>query len=383
MTKKTTPLLRLLSTCLLLCGLCTTALGQQEHHTDDESLAERVGLIEAKQDMLNVYLEMHSSLDAEWMGPDFDQLRFQVRQLRLEAQGQICSWLSFRWRQCLNRANDNRGSIDNLPTSIDVAGIGLHPSEQVSLFLGKQCVAYGGIEFDMNPIEIYEFSDIIQHMACFFTGVGLSYHPVSGQQIQLQVLNARNGSFATDYPLAAERGIADSKAPLVYTANWNGTLLPDHWTTRWSYSYMSQSAEHALHYVALGNQFFLGPVDGHLDWMYSHEGLNSKMIIDAAEDVDYNSLVLKFNYRLTDRWTLFTKGMYETASDGAGEKWFGGTKQRTALGYFGGVEYYPMADSNFRFYLTYVGRHYRYHDIAATDYTNKLLCGFIYELPML
>lgn len=71
---------------------------------------------------------------------------------------------------CLNRSNDANGMIDNLPTSIDYAGIGIKLNDQFSLFAGKQCAAYGGIEFDLNPIDIYQYSDMIDYMSNFMTG---------------------------------------------------------------------------------------------------------------------------------------------------------------------------------------------------------------------
>uniref|UniRef100_UPI003413B05D porin n=1 Tax=uncultured Porphyromonas sp. TaxID=159274 RepID=UPI003413B05D len=52
------------------------------------------------------------------------------------------------------------------------------------------------------------------------------------------------------------------------------------------------------------------------------------------------------------------------------------------LGYFAGVEYYPMEDGNLHFFLTYVGRNFKDNIADTTASTNKLLCGFIYQLPM-
>ena len=39
--------------------------------------------------------------------------------------------------------------IRDSPTSIDYAGIGIKLNDQFSLFAGKQCAAYGGIELDV------------------------------------------------------------------------------------------------------------------------------------------------------------------------------------------------------------------------------------------
>ena len=80
--------------------------------------------------------------------------------------------------------------------------------------------------------------------------------------------------------------------------------------------------------------------------------------------------------------------MYETASikdftDPGDYPGIKNGKYRTSLGYLGGIEYYPM-ESNLHFFLTYVGRHYIYEEIAnKADYsTNRVSLGFIYQLPM-
>ncbi|HBX19452.1 MAG TPA: hypothetical protein DEF88_03260, partial [Porphyromonadaceae bacterium] len=59
-------------------------------------------------------------------------------------------------------------------------------------------------------------------------------------------------------------------------------------------------------------------------------------------------------------------------------------RYRTSLGYFTGIEYYPMK-TNLHFFLTYVGRSFQYAPkaVASEDYhTNRISLGFIYQLPM-
>ena len=98
---------------------------------------------------------LQGSFDAHFQN-GFQEGDCNMHQLRIEAKGNINNWLSYRYRQRLNRSNDANGMIDNLPTSIDYAGIGIKLNDQFSLFAGKQCAAYGGIEFDLNPIDIYQ-----------------------------------------------------------------------------------------------------------------------------------------------------------------------------------------------------------------------------------
>ena len=225
-------ILRTLTIPALSCLVSTGVYAQQQHYTSNASVAEQIGLIKERQDKFNLYLNMNSSLDIKANEKGFEQAHFTARQLRIEAKGNLTDWLSYRWRQRLNRPNNGGGNIDNLPTSIDIAGIGVAPTERFSMFLGKQCAAYGGIEFDLNPIEIYEYSDMIEYMSNFLTGVNLAYNFADGQQLQFQVLNARNGSYKETYPGVQ---VEETKVPLLYTLNWNGTVAP-FLSTRWSYS---------------------------------------------------------------------------------------------------------------------------------------------------
>lgn len=75
---------------------------------------------------------MQGSFDAHFRD-GFQEGDFNMHQLRIEAKGNINNWLSYRYRQRLNRSNDANGMIDNLPTSIDYAGIGIQLNDQFSL----------------------------------------------------------------------------------------------------------------------------------------------------------------------------------------------------------------------------------------------------------
>jgi hypothetical protein len=375
---------------LLIIALCVIGVNAQE-----KSLYEELSGVKKKTDKFNLYMNMNGSFDAMFNDNGFDQGKFNMRQLRIESKGNVNDWLSYRWRQRLNRPNNGGDNIDNLPTSIDIAGIGVKLSDKFSLFLGKQCAAYGGFEFDANPIEIYEYSDMIEYMSNFMTGVNIAYDFMPGQQINFQVLNSLNGPFSEMYHfdpvLMATLNVEASKLPMVYTLNWNGNFN-NVFKTRWSASLMSQAKEKNLYYIALGNELTLGKFNMYLDFMYSNDAIDRGGIITEIRgyelghnvyNTSYMSLVTKLNYRVADKWNVFVKGMYETASVTEESVLVSKGKYRTSLGYLGGIEYYPM-ESNLHFFLTYVGRHYIYEEIAnKADYsTNRVSLGFIYQLPM-
>ncbi len=364
----------------------------------EKSLFERVSNIEKQNDWFNLYMNMHGAFDAKFNQDGRNGLSegvFNMRQLRIEAKGRVNDWLSYRWRQRLNRSNDGNGMIDNLPNSIDIAAIGIQLNDKLSLTAGKQCAAYGGFEFDANPIEIYQYSELINNMSNFMTGVMLTYDVTPTQQWQLQILDSRNNSQDDTYG----PGLEESRLPLVYTLNWNANMFGNAWQTRWSASVLEETHGNYMYYVALGNQFnFSSRCNMYVDLMSSFEQVDRKGIMtnmcggrDAfgahnMYNTMYNSLVTKINYRVAPKWNIFAKGMFESAGIYKENDAMGKGNYRTSLGYLAGVEYYPM-DTNLHFFLTYVGQTNFFTERAKalgnSDYsTQRVSLGFIYQLPL-
>jgi hypothetical protein len=379
---------------LLFVPLTINAQQDKDASAGEESLFEKVTKIEKKQDNFHFLLNLNNSFDVNQADGDFQNAKFNMRQIRIEAKGNINKTFSFRWRQRLNRNNSPApDGIDNMPTSsIDVAGIGVKTSDVFSMFLGKQCAAYGGIEFDLNPIEIYEYSDMVDYMSNFLTGANFQFQLNPNHQLQLQVLDSRSASMEDMYGL----GYDHSKVPLLYTVNWNGSF-GGVFNTRWSYSIMSQAEGYQSHYIALGNELNLDKFNAFFDVMYMREGIDREGIVTGIvgpkedqghqNDAEYLSFVMKAQYRISPKWNVFVKGMLEneglSKASGVLEK----GKYRTAYGYLAGIEYYPLQNSNLHFFLTYVGRHYSYTDRAKVygneNYsTNRISLGYIWQLPM-
>ena len=364
----------------------------------DKTLFEELTDVKKKSDKFNLYLNMQGGFDANFRD-GFEEGTFKMRQLRIEMKGNINNWLSYRYRQRLNRSNDGGGMIDNVPTSIDYAGIGIKLNNRFNLFAGKQCTAYGGIEFDLNPIDIYEYSDMIENMSNFMTGLNIGYNLTSTQQLNLQILNSRNGSFDSTYGITEnEEGklpdLKSGKLPLVYTLNWNGTFN-DIFKTRWSASILNEAKSKNMYYYALGNELNLYKFNMFLDFMYAQEGIDRNGTITGIVgrpgghnvfDTGYLSVVTKLNYRFLPKWNVFVKGMYETASVTKSTEDIAKGNYRTSWGYLAGVEYYPM-ETNLHFFLTYVGRSYNFTSrakiLGQEDYsTNRISVGFIWQMPV-
>lgn len=389
--------------CVLLASSAMLAAAQVKSNNDkvpsgEPSLVERVAKIEKQNDWFNLYMNMNGSFNADFNQGGVNGLSqgaFRINQLRIEAKGKVNDWLSYRWRQRLNRDNDGSNDIDNAPTSIDIAGIGVKLSDKWSLFAGKQCAAYGGFEFDLNPIEIYQYSEIINNMSNFMTGLTVTYDFNPNQQLQFQVLNSLNEGTEATYG----KNLEQSRMPLVYTLNWNANMFGGFWQTRWSVSLMDEAKDKYMYYVALGNQFnFSKRCNMFIDLMSSTEELDRKgimtNILGGREMFDdhnafnamYNSVVAKVNYRFKPKWNFFVKGMLESAAMFKSEDGVEKGNYRTSLGYVTGVEFYPM-DTNLHFYLTFVGQSNFFTERAKMygndDYnTQRVSVGFIYQLPV-
>ena len=389
--------------CVLLASSAMLAAAQVKSNndkvpSDEASLVERVAKIEKQNDWFNLYMNMNGSFNADFNQGGVNGLSqgaFRINQLRIEAKGKVNDWLSYRWRQRLNRDNDGSNDIDNAPTSIDIAGIGVKLSDKWSLFAGKQCAAYGGFEFDLNPIEIYQYSEIINNMSNFMTGLTVTYDFNPNQQLQFQVLNSLNEGTEATYG----KNLEQSRMPLVYTLIWNANMFGGFWQTRWSVSLMDEAKDKYMYYVALGNQFnFSKRCNMYIDLMSSTEELDRKGIMTNmlggrgmfddhnAFNAMYNSVVAKVNYRFKPKWNFFVKGMLESAAMFKSEDGVEKGNYRTSLGYVTGVEFYPM-DTNLHFYLTFVGQSNFFTERAKMygndDYsTQRVSVGFIYQLPV-
>ena len=155
----------LLITLLALSLHGLSAQGLLSHLNDTTSrrtLFERVANIEKKNNLFNLKLHMQTTFNGTFTDGTFEQAAFKMNQLRLEARGDLNDWLSYRWRQRLNSSNTPH-ALDNLPSSIDYAMISVRLTDKLVTSIGKQAAAYGGFEYDLDPIEIYQYSALRFH----------------------------------------------------------------------------------------------------------------------------------------------------------------------------------------------------------------------------
>jgi len=266
------------------------------------------------------------------------------------------------------------------------------------------CADWGAYEFDYNPIDIYEYSDIIEYADNFLTGVGVSYTASAKNQFTFQALDSRTKKFNDLY--GEQPHFEEGKLPLALIFNWRGSLFDGKFNTIWSYAFHNEARNTLLdepagmNYIALGNQLKLGKFTVEYDYKWSQEDLDRSGIISeqvnggsdypyALENTLYIGHWIHLYYRVSPKVNLALVGMMDIAKwkDEDGQSYADYDEHfRTAYGFIPTIEYYPFKDLNIRFYANYIGRSYKYSDFAKNhlnvndNNTGRFAIGFVSPL---
>jgi hypothetical protein len=352
-----------------------------------------------KQNLLkniDVVMNMQYGFRNEFVDGEYTGSRFRMDQFRFEIKGKVTDQVYFRLRQRYTSEIVPQ-SIDHVARATDIAMVRVDVSPKISISAGKLCADFGGFEFDLNPIDIYEYADILEQADNFLAGAGVSFRP-GKSEFNFQVLNSRTKSFEELY--GQPPGITEAKTALAYVANWRGSLFGGKIKTIWSYSYFTEAEKTHMDYIALGQQYVGKKFSLAYDFQWSDEGLDRTGIVSstvpdalypyAVEKTFYTSHWVKADYRVSKKVNLSFVGYVDYA------KWKDDIDPqknsddiRTAYGYIPTIEYYPFEKLNLRFFANWVGRVYQYSDYSkkrflVTDYnTGRFVIGFVTPLLVL
>jgi hypothetical protein len=388
----------ILAILLLPCALRAQKKERQEDTTYYQTLIpeEKQGLLKN----VSMIANMRFAFRNEFVDGEHTASRFSNEQFRLEFKGKVHDRVYFRFRDRYTRAQTSE-SVDNLSRSVDLAFIRVDVTDKFSVSAGKMCADWGAIEFDLNPIDVYEYSDIIEYADNFLTGVGFSYQATKQHQFTFQVLDSRTKTFDELY--GPQPQLEESKVPLALVLNWRGSFFGGKFNTIWSYARHREAKDTVndkqigMNYWAFGNQLKLKKLTIDYDYKLSEEDLDRTTIVSetvpdnlypyALREALYIGHWLNINYRVLPKLNLALVLMLDIAkykdnidplktSDEIREAW----------GYIPTIEYYPFDNLNLRFYANWVGRSYKYSDYSKTrfgakDYdTGRFSIGFVSPL---
>ena len=323
----------------------------------------------------NMYFNFQGSFDVEKAKDQDMTAKFYARQLRWEVRGDITDRIFYRFRHRLNKSNA-RASLDNLAKATDMLYAGFRLDDKWTLTAGKMCQAWGGFEFDLNPMNIYEYSDFLENMDNFMLGAMITYAPNENHEFNFQITDVRNDKFADIYGTTSPT-ISESKAPRTYIFNWNGNLFDNLIQTRWGGGLQSEADGYNNWLLMLGTKLNLPKFQVFFDYMMANEQLDRLKYTPMSgttlvKDAKYNSFVLKAEYQPAPHWNIFAQGMYETAKSDLPNN------ELKGIGYFAGVEYLPFEKQDLRFFLAYIGRSREKNNV--TDNTNRVSLGLMYRI---
>ncbi len=389
---------------LLLLVLLTLTAGVvfgQRRQADTTSTYKTILPTEKQALLKNIDVIANTQMNfrADYQDGEFLGAKYTFEQFRMEIKGYIAKNVFFRFRHRYTSSFEPQ-SIDKIIKGVDFAYLRFDLSDKWQLTIGKTYADWGGIEFDLNPIDIYHYSDIIEMADNFLTGAEIWYQASKSHGFGFQILDSRTASFDELY--GSVPGIEPAKVPLAAVVNWRGSFFGGKFSTIWSYSLFTEAEGIGKNYIALGNLFQSGNWYIAYDYKISMEQLDRTGIISdeipdslysfAVENTLYQSHWLRISYKLSDKWKLSLDAFVDYAD------WKDDLDPlktedsfRTVYSFIPTIEYYPWDDINLKFFLGYVGREYKYSDFAKTrpglklkDYsTGKLMLGIISPLNIL
>ncbi len=387
---------------LTICFLAIAVIGLQAQDRQSDDLYTKSLISPERQTLLDnvdIIANMNYGFRSDFRNGIYQGSKFRFEQFRLEIKGYVSKKVFFRFRHRYTSDFEPQ-SVDKIVKGVDFAYIRIDLSEKVQLTVGKTYADWGGWEFDINPVEIYEYSDIIEFADNFLSGVGVYWQATDNHGLSFQILNSRTTTFEALYDTVPD--VEESKVPLMGVANWRGSLFDGQVTTLWSYSLFPEAKGVYTNYLALGTQYDSKNGKWHLayDYKLSSEDLDRTGIIsDEIPDDLYNYSVRNTQYQshwihlqwfMTKKWSLAFYGFVDFA------KWKDDLDPlkttddiRKVWTYIPTLEFYPFEDVNLKFFVNYVGRHYNYSQyftdrVGAVDYsTGRITVGFISPLLVL
>lgn len=370
--------------------------------TQEDSLRNSVvGYLMKKKmpEAVNVDLHLRSALHARFNSGEAekDEASFRFDHIMIGIYGNVTDKLSYKYLQRLNKGTQ-AFETENLSGTIDYAYLRYQIDRQFAVTAGRQALFVGGFEYNEYPINIYDYSGITNNITCYLTGVNVSYSPRANQEIAFQIVNNRAGTMDEAFGRIPD-GVERPFAPLHYSLAWNSNYSNNKLQLRYAATAGELAKNKWVFMISGGQMLNLGKFNIFLDILYhrsaiDHLGVIRKMATTEdgaswdgiARSVEYLTLVSEANYRFLPKWNIHLKGFYDRASVYKENGLFSKGNYLSSWGYQGGIEFFPMADSNLHLFLNATGKTFknaRKKNMVNQEDQFRVSLGVVYRLPVL
>ena len=260
---------KLITVCLLGILSCLPGKAQEEALVaPNDSVSSLLNKLypDAANLSAHMNLEFYTSAAAYFTDEKFEEAAFKINRVRLEILGAFSKEFSWHFRQSFNKYS-NPHALDNLSSSIEYAYVNWKPSDKFNMTIGKQFVAMGGYEYYLNSNKVREFSEFNDYVAAYQAGISTAFNLTPTQELVLQVTNFRSVEDKDMYVYGRPEGIAQAKAPLLSSVNWNGSYADNTIRFRYAASWGQQAEGKNILYLTAANIYEKGPTLVYLDLM--------------------------------------------------------------------------------------------------------------------
>lgn len=242
---------------------------------------------------------------------------FKGKYINLILKGNLSPKVSYAYRQRFSKSFSSSGLFD----ATDWLYVAYAPNEKWVLSGGKQTVALGGYEWDYAPIDIYQYSEYCNHVACYQFGVSAAYNLNTDNQLVFQICQS---------PFHGSHDI------YAYNLKWAGTHGA--YSNIWSASMMEYLPGKYINYLILGNRFdFKG---GHLLFDITNRYSGG---FDAGFMDDF-TITTELHVQPTKELNIFAKYGYDKNKKNGGDYLVWANTEMHHAGV--GLEYFPLDGSN-------------------------------------
>ncbi len=351
-----------------------------------------------------VNILFRSALEFTDVHQNQDALR--LNEARMEVQGNVVENLKYRVRYRLNRTQAQL-SLDNAPSSLDIAYIDYKfgKTNKWNIVLGKQANDFGSWEFENNPTFEYVYSDYINRQQNIFTmGAKLAYQIDENNSIRVQAFNTSNHNFSTLHKQRAyiTNGLEAAKIPLGFNLTWRGDFFNKTFKTFYSVA-TSQIAKGEQNFqVALGNKLVTDNLEVYLDLHHTNMAVDYTNIASSvinqyrgaivsdyepylSKNIQFQTAVLRLDYKITPKFIITGKSIYERANDRSENGLGNGLRQNQTN--MIGLEYKPIASQDFKFFGYFSNTNITHNKMVKTyvpnTSQNMFSVGVLYFLKAL
>lgn len=273
--------------------------------------------------------------DFEYQNDNEVRTAFSGKYINVILKGDIGKDFHYFYRQRVNKTGSNIADYYSFWSGTDMLFLTYDINSSFSLTAGKLCVAVGGWEYDVPPIEVYYASNWWNRCNCYELGAELSF--LSKNKNHKLTAQFTNSPFTVQ---------DQSGCIFSYNLIWHGTM--DWFKTSYSTNFMEYEQGRFVSYISLGNAFSFGKLNFYIDMQNRGRFDQSKYFLSDA------SALGEVKYDVCNKLALFVKGGYdrnECDYDDDDVMYYNhSVVPGTSLGFYGGgFEWYPWkGDRNIR-----------------------------------